>query len=113
MENVLSFTLPVQWISLISIILYIFFFLQTLSYFIFPCIHTRFYRMYFLKMTIFIAVKSSLKSEVQENGDSEKSGDKQEKSEEENSDSSKRTSDSDKSESLGEGAIENVDEIMV
>lgn len=50
---------------------------------------------------------------MQENGDSEKSGDKQEKSEEENSDSSKRTSDSDKSESLGEGAIENVDEIMV
>lgn len=91
----------------------IFFFLQTLSYFIFPCIHTCFHRLYFLKMTIFIAVKSSLKSEVQENGDSEKSGDKQEKSEEENSDSSKRTSDSDKSESLGEGAIENVDEIMV
>lgn len=30
----------------------IFFFLQTLSYFIFPCIHTCFYRMYFLKMTI-------------------------------------------------------------
>lgn len=58
-------------------------------------------------------MKSSLKSEVQENGDSEKSCDKQEKSEEENSDSSKRTSDSDKSESLGEGAIENVDEIMV
>lgn len=65
------------------------------------------------KWPILIAVKSSLKSEVQENGDSEKSGDKQEKSEEENSDSSKRTSDSDKSESLGEGAIENVDEIMV
>lgn len=60
-----------------------------------------------------VSLKSSLKSEVQENGDSEKSGDKQEKSEEENSDSSKRTSDSDKSESLGEGAIENVDEIMV
>lgn len=86
------------------------FFLQNLSYFLFEFV---FIDCIPWKWLILIAVKSSLKSEVQENGDSEKSGDKQEKSEEENSDSSKRTSDSDKSESLGESAIENVDEIMV
>ncbi|XP_078337738.1 F-actin-uncapping protein LRRC16A-like isoform X7 [Crassostrea virginica] len=59
-----------------------------------------------------ISLKSSMKSDGQEDGES-KAEDDQEKKREENADDSKRSSDSDKSEASGESAIDSSDVIMV
>ena len=75
-------------------------------------LHIKFLATHEIKLIILVVVKSSMKSDGQEDGES-KAEDDQEKKREENADDSKRSSDSDKSEASGESAIDSSDVIMV